>query len=247
MKLVHTAEFAALISAHADQFISDTASVPDWALGRFHRYSRARLHRWMRATSKAESRYLTADPPEGVVPDRELTDLAESILVGEILNRVWVATLVAWDRRYQVKCAEPIARNVMLGHMLTRHQMLSVVRRSGWVTEEQRHFIEQLGGRVQRWSDLLTSHILHRYDLWDLAYDEDRAREFAESHLRQNICDPKSRVWNLILVGLRLAFPDRHNMVLTSSLDREILRSVIATFPPKMMSGSESFTTMLAT
>lgn len=247
MKLVHTAEFAAMISAHSDQFISDTASVPDWALSRFHRYSRARLHRWMRATSQAESRYLEADPPPGVVPDRELTDLAESVLVGEILNRVWVTTLVSWDRRYNIKCAEPIARNVMLGHMLTRHQVLSVVQRSGWVTEEQRHYIEQLGDRVQRWSDLLTSHMLHRYDLWDLAYDEDRARDFADMHLRQNIGDPKSRVWNLILVGLRLAFPDRQDTVMTSDLDREILRSVIATFPPRLLSGAESFTTVLAT
>lgn len=201
----------------------------------------------MRAASKAESRFLKADPPPGVVPDRQLTDLAERVLVGEILNRVWVTTLVSWDRRYKMKCAEPIARNILLGHMLTRHQVLSVVQRSGWVTEEQRHYIEQLGGRVQRWSDLLTSHLLHRYDLWDLAYDEDRAREFAESHLRQNICDPGSRVWNLILVGLRLAFPERQDTVMTTALDREILRSVIATFPPRMLNGAASFKTILAT
>jgi len=85
-----------MISAHADQFIRDTASLPDWALGRFHRYSRARLHRWMRAVSKAESRYLTSEPTKDESTDRELADLAERILVGEILNRVWVTTLISW-------------------------------------------------------------------------------------------------------------------------------------------------------
>jgi len=136
----------------------------------------------------------------------------------------------------------------MLGHMLTRHQVLSVIQKSGWVNDEQRHRIEQVNRRVQRWSDMLTSHLLHRYDLWDLAYDEDRARDFADSNLRQNINDPKSRVWNLILVGLRLAFPDRGNdTVLTTDLDREIIRAVIATFPARMLNGTESFTTAMVT
>ena len=247
MKLAHTAEFAAMISAHADQFIRDSASLPDWALGRFHKYSRTRMHRWMRAVSIAESRYLNSEPVPGEAADRDLADLAERILIGEILNRVWVTTLISWDRRYNTKCAEPIARNVMLGHMLTRHQVLSVIQKSGWVTEEQRCRIEQVNRSVQRWSDMLTSHLLHRFDLWDLAYDEDRARDFAESNLRQNICDPQSRVWNLILVGLRLAFPERRNdSVLTTDLDREIIRSVIATFPPRMLSGTESFTAVLS-
>ena len=202
----------------------------------------------MRAVSKAESRYLTSEPTKDESTDRELADLAERILVGEILNRVWVTTLISWDRRYNTKCAEPIARNVMLGHMLTRHQVLSVIQKSGWVNDEQRHRIEQVNRRVQRWSDMLTSHLLHRYDLWDLAYDEDRARDFADSNLRQNINDPKSRVWNLILVGLRLAFPDRGNdTVLTTDLDREIIRAVIATFPARMLNGTESFTTAMVT
>ena len=249
MKLVHTAEFAALVTSQAGDFINN-GTLNDSLLSNFHRHSRDRFHSWMRISAQAESAFLNATKSEthrlrAEFQQGNLVGTVEHILVGEILTRVWVATLTAWDRAHNVKRAEPIARNVMLGHMLARHQALTVLHRAPTMTDRDRVRIDALRNRAHRWTDLLIGHILHQFDLWEISFDVDRAKDFAEEHLRQNIMVPNSRVWNLILVGLRIAFPEHatHPRYVTEH-DRRVMRAVMQSFPS--LSSAGSFQRMLS-
>ena len=234
MKLVDTAELTALVSAHATAFIEYTDEVPDKVLGDFHKHSRDRFHRWMRMVSRAESLLLhkTDDEDLSAGASTDLASLAEQVLISEMLTRIWVVTLTAWDRQRNQRRAEPIARNVMLGHMLSRHQVLTVLFRTVGVKTSEMSRVDQIRNRVQRWSDLLMGHMLDRYDLWDFAFDSDRAREFADDYKRRDIANPNSPVWNLILVGLRIAFPPNQlASQFAAPHDRAVVRSILQAFP----------------
>ena len=250
MKLVHTAEFAALVTSHATDFVNN-ATLTDTILSEFHRHSRDRFHNWMRVASQAESAFLNASKSpthqlRAELLQGDLVGTVEHILVGEILTRVWVATLTAWDRSHNVKRAEPVARNVMLGHMLARHQALTVLHRAPGMSEKDHARVDALRNRAQRWTDLLIAHILQRFDLWEISFDVQRAKDFAEEHLRQNICAPDSRVWNLILVGLRIAFPDHGaNVRFATEQDRRVMRAVLRSFPDNSLCAIDSFQRML--
>ena len=229
MKNAFVAEFSALVSAHAECVLRNGPGPSDESLGQFHRQSTNRFNLWLRQIDTlGRDSDQTIDSPS--MRARGVLEMAERILVYEILTRVWAAVLAASDAARGVRKSEPIARNVLYGHMMCRHEFVSRILQLSWLDHHTLRAIDRIRKKAERWTDLLVGHLVCRFGVEDVAYDDLRALEFARQHLDQNITNPDSHVWSLILIGIRLAFPSnsRHGGFATAD-DCRIIETVLTT------------------
>ncbi len=123
-------------------------------------------------------------------------------------------------------------KNVHRGHLTIRHKALSLCLQTDQLTPAEVIHINQLRSAAERWSDMLCSMLMGRYDLWDYAYDRTRAEEFLEDRFDQDTLKPRSRVWTLILAGIRHSFPDTDGLgAPLHEDDRQIARAMLDSFP----------------
>lgn len=236
MKLAYLVEVAALASAHSRLLIEQPDPVSNVMLGDYYIHSRNRFNRWMRDLNDLESGVSIRDPLHlfGLSPRQPpALSIAEQILVNDLLNRVWTVMLTACDRHRGESRIEPLAQNVFRSHLAVRHRALGVCIDDSSLSPEQVLYIDKLRESAERWADLLNCGLMDVYDLWDYAFDEERARDFFHDRFQQERITPQnSQAWTLILAGLRHSFPDTGTLgVPVHDDDRMITRSIIDCFP----------------
>jgi hypothetical protein len=85
------------------------------------------------------------------------------------------------------------------------------------------------------WTDLLLGHLVARYGLGELAFDEERSLDFGSEHLASGLAERGGPVRAMILCGLRRGFPDdRPVSPARGEYHRRITQAVLAVLPQRM-------------
>ncbi|MCA9037439.1 MAG: hypothetical protein KDA91_20020 [Planctomycetaceae bacterium] len=235
MKLAYLTEVAALMAAHNEMFIEQAQEIPNDVVGDYYILCRNRFNRWMRDLSDLESGLAVREPLDliGLTSDRPATrSIAEQVMINEMVSRIWTILLIARDRRHQTDRTIPLAHNVFLGHLTVRHKALSVCLSDPRMSQDDIVDVDKLRASTERWTDMLCCHLMHRFDLWQYAFDQDRAREFLNDRVEQQALSYQSQAWILILAGMRYSFPDRDGLAApVHEDDRTLARLMLSSFP----------------
>ena len=232
MNLRQTVEIAGLVSAYNFPVIERGAALPSDRLQRYWTASRKRQGQWKTELDQA-GRDLAAAPARDVPAVwNRITPTLEEIYSTEMLTRVWGATLVAVDRVRRTTEAEPLARNVMLGHMEARHGALELMVRASHVPLADMARLDRIRRRIERWTDLLLGHLVERFGLDDFAFDAERAVDFGSEQIGRDSALRPEQVWDLLLLSLRMAFPvTTAGPLPRAALQIEIVGTVLGCFP----------------
>lgn len=235
MKLAYLTEVAAIMAAHSQLFIEQTDEISAEAVGDYYVLSRNRFNRWMRDLNELEHGQPISDPLHsfGKTPGRPGTRaIAEQILINEMIARIWTVLLLARDVSNGIDRIRPVARNIYLGHLAVRHKALGVVLADDHMSSKDLLAIDQLRKSSERWTDLLCCSIMGQYNLWEFAFDKDRANEFLRDRVDQAGLSHRSRSWVLILAGLRHSFQNTDGLSATvHDDDRRLVRLMLDSFP----------------
>ncbi len=235
VKLAHLTEVAALMAGHHRLFIEQSDELPNQVVGDYYILSRNRFNRWMKDLQDLQSGVEVRDPQKlmELASSRSAArSLAEQIMVNEMLARIWTMMLVARDRLHGLDRVRPLAHNVFLGHLSIRHKSLHVCLTDESMTAADTNAIDKLRSSTERWTDLLCCQLMDDFDLWQYAFDKDRALEFLRDREEQRSLSHSSQAWVLILAGMRHSFPDTDGLAAPIHHDdRALARLMISSFP----------------
>lgn len=235
MKLAYLTEVAALMAAHHRLFVEESGEIPNQVLGDYFILSRNRFNRWSRDLTDLESGLSVSDPLHltGLVSQRPATrSLTEQIMINDMVARIWTVLLIARDRCHGSDRVEPLAHNVFLGHLSVRHKAISVCLADERMTARDMQVVDRVREASERWTDMLCCQLMDEYNLWQYAFDRERAREFLRDRGDQKTLTHSSQAWVLILAGLRHSFPDAEGLSATiHDDDRRITRLILSSFP----------------
>lgn len=235
MKLAYMTEVAALMAAHNRLFIDQPQEIPNSIIGDYYILSRNRFNRWMRDLNDLENGLSIREPLDliGLTAARPATrSIAEQIMVNEMLARIWTVLLMSRDRRNNTDRTHAIAHNVYLGHLSIRHKALSVCLTDERMTSKDTIAIDKLRASTERWTDMLCCHLMDEFDLWNYAFNKERAQEFLLDRRDQKSLNHRSQAWILILAGMRHSFPDSDGLSAPiHEDDRAIARLMLSSFP----------------
>lgn len=240
-----TVEIAALISALSRHIVESDVPLPAGMLEKFWDRSNRRLKGWLMALGRYQRQYANVAPDEHLQMWRDLEPVLEEIFVSEVLTRVWGAALTARDQVRGTQITEPIARNVLLGQLDARKRALQLLVTDTTLGLEHLANIDRIRRRVERWTDLMLGHLVESYQVDDFAFDPVRAREFGAQQLLQSSERPRDQVWVLLLVGLRMAFPEKDVSLPHENLQEEIVASILGCFPPEAFQAAGPFQSIL--
>ncbi len=235
MKLAYLTEIAALMAAHNRLFIEQTPELPNHVIGDYYILSRNRFNRWMRELHDLEFgtvRLTESARRCSVSPQSELRGLAEQVMINDMLARIWTVLLVARDLAHDRDRVRPVAHNVFLGHLAIRHKCLSCCLTDPHLTASDANAVDRLRASTERWTDMLCCQMMDEFDLWQYAYDRERARDFLQDRREHGIAGEAGQAWVLILAGMRHSFPDVGRLgVHIQEDDRAIAQLMLNTFP----------------
>lgn len=235
MKLAYLTELAALISAHGQVLIQQPQPLSNATLGDFYIQSRNRFNRWLRDLNDLEEGGEIRDPMHliGLNPLRPaVQSITEQILINDILNRVWTVVTISADRYRGEDRLETMVRNVFRGYLAIRDKALSLCLNDKSLSVAQVNHVTKLQRSAERWSDLLCCIPMGTFDLWDYAYDKDRAQQYYQDQLDPQTMKPRDHAWTLILAGLHHSFPEEAGLAAPlHDEDRQITRAMLNAFP----------------
>jgi hypothetical protein len=235
LKFAYLTEVAALMAAHHLLFIEQSGELPNQTIGDYYIRSRNRFNRWMRDLSDLEKGVAVSDPFRMlglVAPRPAIRSLAEQIMINEMIARIWTVLLIARDRHNGIDRVRPVAHNVFLGHLSVRHKAVSACLNDQGMSQKDIVEVERIRNATERWTDILCCPVMNFYDLWQYAFDQDRAKQFLADRADQKSMSHQSQVWVLILAGMRHSFPDTDGLAAPiHDDDRAITRLILSSFP----------------
>jgi hypothetical protein len=236
-------ELAALVAQHGPVLARGVAGIPSGSIEAYWSASRCRLNRWHRRL-KAESGKRKAASGETPLsafraPPSPLPAVIEEILASEVLTRVWTAVMDAYDRHRGADLTGPVARSVFAAHVEARHRVLTLLVSGSAVTAEEAMRLDLLRRRAERWTDVLLGQLAALGDVAPLAFDPERAADFAEDFKPESPEERGRLVGPLLMSSMRAAF--RRGLAPVSpnaDLNAKIASSIVAFFPPELLDGT---------
>jgi hypothetical protein len=230
-------ELAAVLAAHGPALVRTRRPISAAGLEQYWTTSKVRLDRWAcrlkryNAQTNPQRRRLLWPDTRGTIED---------ILAGEVLTRVWSAILCAHDYRRGADDAEPIARSVLIGHIEVRHRALTLLVGSLSVETEAATALNRLRRRVERWTDLLVGHLGDSRQTCQLAFDPQRAADFASD--LSDRASQRRQIDSLTLASLRAAFARAlRSESPNPELNAQIAASILACFPGELFDSTGQF------
>lgn len=215
------------------------AHVPIHIVENYWTASKCRQLRW---TSKLHQ-FLGSQPPLHVNAARAeilAVPVVCEILASELLTRGFVAVSHHWDHHLGEPHLEPIARSVFAGHLEARNRALRLLTGGNVFTIAQMAHLNTVRRKIERWNDMLLSHMVND-DLslpsipWDLAFEESRAREFAEDHPDTTCSTTRHLSHSLAMASLTSSILPLISTPCTSpELNAKIASSVVGCFPESL-------------
>ncbi len=233
MKLSYLPEFTALLAAHVRLICAEPGRLDADTVGQIYIAARDRSNRWMQEIKRAsETDAFTA---ESLLANRHpLVDLAERILLNDLLIRTWAGIMVSVDHVNETKSLESIARNIHLSQMVSRHRVISRVLSSTALTPADASHVNCIREKVERWTDMLMGQLSSEVHE-QFAFQPERAADFANTYNHDRQPGPDSHVWRLVLTGVRSAFSrDIPDSSLVSPDDRNLITAILAGLSPEV-------------
>lgn len=233
VRLSYIPEFAALLAAHSRLIAAEPSRFSDAVIGQQYIACRDRSNRWMQEVERSAS--TDAHTAESLLANRHpLVDIAERILVNDVLIRSWAAVLVLVDRSHEAGRIESMARNTHLNQMVIRHRVLSRMVSATGPTKDETSHVNTVREKVERWTDMLMSQ-LDADVRKDFAFNPKRADDFATTYNDDRAHGPESHVWRLVLTGIRSAFQrEVPESSLVSADDRVVISTILAGLSPEV-------------
>ncbi|MBC8116131.1 MAG: hypothetical protein H7062_17230 [Candidatus Saccharimonas sp.] len=141
--------------------------------------------------------------------DPELSQLAElsiQLFTSELLTRVWSTVLLGIDQQTGRDDLSRIARNAVSGLLQVRHGVMSRLLQQPDSLSKHVAEIERMRRRCDRWADLLIGNLAGSRELFEFAFEVERARDFATESMDYDPSTGPHPVEHLVAAGLRMAF-----------------------------------------
>lgn len=136
----------------------------------------------------------------------QLAELSTHLFASELLTRVWSTVLLGIDQQTGRDDLSRVARNAVGSLLQVRHGVLSRLLQQPGSSSPQVAEIERLRRRCDRWTDLLIGNLAGRRDLFEFAFEVERARDFATESIEYDPATGPNPVEHLVTAGLRMAF-----------------------------------------
>ena len=176
MDLRELLELGALVAVHGPEFVEGRGKFAAPAAEPYWTAAKVRCDRWRHAWKELASR-----KPKDLAPHElaRLTAISREILASELLTRTWTAACDGYDRFRGQTELEPLARNVMRGHLEARNRVLHWMMTGDGAALESAVELNRLRRRVERWCDMLLAHFSPYVAVDEFAFEPERARQFA--------------------------------------------------------------------
>jgi hypothetical protein len=198
-------ELGAFVAVHGPVMVQGAGRVAQGAVEQYWTAARCRTERWLRILRQmADSSGTLPLPPTLAWP--RIRPVLEEILTSELLARMWTAACVAYDRERSDQDLEPVARNVLLGHLDARRRLLQLLADGRAIESPQAAELNHLRRRVERWNDMLLAHLAPLVEIDEFAFEVDRARDFADDLRHEQAMTEPSFTCQLVLSSLRASF-----------------------------------------
>lgn len=164
--------------------------------------------------------------------------LAEDILTGELLTRIWLAVLTIYERRSGKEGASALAHSVYLSHLELRGRVLAALNRPNYLPRLDVQKLVQLCERTDRWSDLLLGKLAEWGDVRSLAVDAERMQEFANDYVQIDSPKRREQTWKLMKASLVSAYQVplfRYHPA--GEWTPTLASHILACFPPEIVEG----------
>ena len=157
--------------------------------------------------------------------------ILEEILTSEILTRVWCGLSLTYDEVHQTDEFGTIAQSVFLSHQESRNRTMRMMVSGNMVASQDAVRLNKIRRRAERWSDMMLASFLPNESLAHLAFDLDRAEEFAGDLQFSRPDDQRIQMWKVILAGASTSFTTdldtrSANYALNSQIAQGVLESV---------------------
>ena len=218
------AEVALIVSRVGRCVIADGQEPSPNSLREFWQQSRALQQHW---TSRLDAWSAEVDPELS-----QLAELGTQLFISELLTRVWSTVLLGVDRQTGRDDLSRVARNAVSSLLQVRHGVMSRLLQQPASSTEQVAAIERVRRRSDRWTDLLIGNLAGSYDLFEFAFDVERARDFATESIEYDPATGPHPVEHLIAAGLRMAFLGQlPGTPLTEPAFQQLVQSVLGALP----------------
>lgn len=218
------AEVALLVSRVGRGMIEDAKEPSSNSLRDFWQQTRTLEQHW---TLKLDTWSRDADPELN-----QLAELATQLFISELLARVWSTVLLGVDQNTGHDDLSRIARNAVSGLLQVRHGVMSRLLQQPNSLASQVAEIERLRRRSDRWTDLLIGNLAGGRDLFDFAFDVERAKDFATESMEYDPATGPHPVEHLMTAGLRMAFLGQlPGTALTMPAFQELVQSILGALP----------------
>src|SRR5262245_56303947 len=107
-------DLAAFVAAQGPALLSGSQQLPETSLAQYWTISNGGLDRWNRSLRHVQSK---AFAPEARCDTRALQAVCEEVIVSEMVTRIWSSLLTAFDYHAGGGEAQPVASNVLSGHL----------------------------------------------------------------------------------------------------------------------------------
>ncbi|MFT5523261.1 MAG: hypothetical protein ACI9G1_000542 [Pirellulaceae bacterium] len=225
-------ELSGLIAIHCDVFIQDSPRLSENGLERYWAASKCRLQRWHTTLTNYHVPLVSGDENTDSLWQLLLPTI-EEIAAGEVLTRVWTAIAGAHDLRHGQSSAEPVARNVWVGHLEVRNRMLNLL-----LLSQQQHAscadrMNRLRSSAEKWTDILLAYFAHLTDVSHLAFDITRTYDFAKQLKKPHARGSSQLRQQAVFAALRSSFHESLSLSSPNAdLNQRIASSIMATFRP---------------
>lgn len=197
-------ELAAVTAVYSRTIVAAGAGVTMENLEQYWAAAKCRLDRW----SRLLTRLAAADPvlANPLLAWPRIQPVLEELLLSELPARIWAATAAANDGLHGGEDFEPVARNVLAGHLDVRRRLLVLLTSNQALSTAQVAHLDQLRRRVERWGDMLLAHLAPRIDIREFAFEPNRAEDFADDLRRNEDSGEREFACQLVLASLRASF-----------------------------------------
>jgi hypothetical protein len=238
MHAAELVELAALLAANSAPLLTADVRLAPRNLEEYWTASKCRLDRWYRTLHDFRTQMEEARQRPSAAQWKRLRPVAEEILSGEVLARVWGAMVAAADRIAGIDAGESIARSVHVGHMEARNRALSLVLSGRGIEPSQALVLNRLRRRAERWTDLLVGYVAQHHPVSGFAPDPERALDFADDLRRQRDSEGGRHAWPLTLAALRAGIGKGFAAVSPNAdLNTRIAGSILAALPQGAFDG----------
>jgi len=224
------AELAALVAVHAPVIVQGAGRLPHSASEQYWTASKCRLDRWGRLL-----RQLTAAQNEAEISPTlawtRVRPVLEEIFVAEMLTRLWTAVVMAYDAVRGDQEVEPVARNILGGHLEARQRLLGLLSDGRVIGLPQAVQLNHLRRRVERWTDMLLAHLADSIDIAEFAFEPERAADFSDDLDHEAAQADRRFTCQLVLVSLKGSFAEGlSDRSPNADLNRRIASAVLGAF-----------------